>query len=100
MLQAIEENKRIRALVVDIDSPGRRRGRVGEPVPGDPAHRRSKKPVVAFVQRHRRLGRVHGGVRRDAHDGAADGDRRVDRRDLDAADTCTICWKRSACGWT
>ena len=49
MLRAVEENKRIRALVIDIDSPGGAAG-PSEYIYSSVAKIAKKKPVVAFVR--------------------------------------------------
>ena len=49
MLKAIEENKRIRALVIDIDSPGGGAG-ASEQIHASIAKVAKEKPVVAFVR--------------------------------------------------
>ncbi len=49
MLKAIEENKRVRALVIDIDSPGGGAG-ASEQIHSSITKVAKKKPVVAFVR--------------------------------------------------
>jgi protease-4 len=49
MLKAIEENRRIRALVIDIDSPGGGAG-ASEQIHASIARVAKEKPVVAFVR--------------------------------------------------
>jgi protease-4 len=49
MLKAVEENKRIKALVIDIDSPGGGAG-ASEQIHGSITKVAAKKPVVAFVR--------------------------------------------------
>ena len=63
MLRSIEENKRIRALVIDIDSPGGGAGASEYMYRAIAAHR-DEEACRGVRQRPGRLGRVHGGLRR------------------------------------